>query len=197
MEQIMTLKMKQSINRHSMIELCRNIFTSRLLVIAIMSTAVSACGGGGDEAEITSIPTSVTPVADTTTTTTTPPATTTPDPEPEPAAAPTSLDDLIVDADNEMQAAFQLAVSIDLDSTRRAYFSLCDEFSDSNNKYTVNFESCQYRGPTESGKLNTHLKIANHNEQLIAVLWFYDGAAPKYQLWQYDDQAQEQRLWLN
>jgi len=192
----MTLKMKQSINRHSMIELCRNIFTSRLMVIAIMSTAVSACGGGGDEAEITSTPTSVTPAADTTTTTT-PPVTTTPEPEPESVADPTSLDDLIVDDDNQMQAAFQLAVSIDLDSTRRAYFSLCDEFSGSNNKYTVNFESCQYRGPTESGKLNTHLKIANHNEQLIAVLWFYDGAAPKYQLWQYDDQAQEQRLWLN
>ncbi len=195
----MTFAMKQNITRHSISTLRRTIFTSPVLVITIIAILVSACGGGGDDgAETTSTPTSVTPTTDTTTpTTTTPPETTTPDPEPEPIPDPTSLDDLIVDADNTMQAAFQLAVSIDLDSIRRAYFSLCDEFSGSNNDYTVNFESCQYRGPTASGKLSTDLKIANHNEQLIAVLWFYDGTAPKYQIWQYDNQAQDQQLTLN
>lgn len=193
----MTFAMKQSIARHSITKLCRTIFTSPILVTTIVAILVSACGGDDDGVGTTSAPTSVTPTADTTTPTTTPPETTTPDPDPEPIPDPTSLDDLIVDADNTMQAVFQLAVSINLNSTRRAYFSLCDEFSGSNNNYRVNFESCQYRGPTASGKLDTELKIANHNGQLIAVLWFYDGTAPKYQIWQYDDQAQDQRLTLN
>ncbi len=191
----MIFPMKQSITK-----LCRTIFISPILVITIISTLLSGCGGGGDDgAGTTNAPTGVTPTTDTTTPTTTPPETTTPDPDPnpEPIPDPTSLDDLIVDADNAMQATFELTIAIDIDSQKRAYFSLCDEFSGSNNDYRVNFESCQYRGPTVNGKLDTDLKIANHNGQLIAVLWFYDGTAPKYQIWQYDDQAQDQRLTLN
>lgn len=194
----MTFMMKLSRIGHNMSTSCRTIFTSPLLVIAIVGTLVTACGGGGgdDGAEVTNVPASTTPTTDTTTTTP-PPVTTTPAPEPDPIPEPTSLDDLIVDADNTMQAAFELIIAIDIGSMKRAYFSLCDEFSGGDNNYRVNFESCLYRGPTSNGKLNTDLKIANHNGQLIAVLWYYDGTAPKYQIWQFDDQTQEQRLTLN
>ncbi len=191
--------MKQNITRRSICILCRTVINSPRVIIMAMAILVSACGGGGDDGtEITDTPASTTATTGTTTDTTTtpPPATVTPDPEPVPD--PSSLDDLIVDADNTMQAAFELTIEIDIASQKRAYFSLCDDFSGSNkNNYVVNFESCQYRGPTTDGKLNTEIKIANHNGQLIAVLWYYDGMAAHYQIWQYDKQAQVQRLTIN
>ncbi|RTR34486.1 hypothetical protein [Shewanella atlantica] len=195
----MTFPMKLSLTKHSVSNLLKSIFTLQIFSIAIIAALVSACGGGGDDGtEVTHAPASTTPTTDTTTTTP-PPESTTPDPDPEPETIPepTSLDDLIVDADNTMQAAFELVIAIDIGSVKRAYFSLCDKFSGSNSNYSVNFESCQYRGPTTSGKLNTDIKIANHNGKLIAVLWFYDGTPPEYQIWQFDDQTQEQRLTLN
>lgn len=169
--------------------------SSKQLLLALLLTLITACGGGGEGgSETVSVPTTVTPP------TATPPTTTpTPDPapEPEPVPEPTSMDDLIVAANNTMQAAFQLAISIDTNSPKRSYFSLCDDFSGSGNNYTVNFESCLYRGPLTSGKLDTDLKIANHNGQLLAVLWFYDGSSPTFKLWQYDTNLEQQSLALN
>lgn len=170
--------------------------SSRQLLLALLLTLTMACGGGGGEggSETVSVPTTVTPP-----TATPPTKTPTPDPDPEPVPVPepTSMDDLIVAADNAMQAAFQLAISVDTNSPKRSYFSLCDDFSGSGSNYTVNFESCLYRGPLTSGKLDTDLKIANHNGQLLAVLWFYDGSSPTFKLWQYDTNLEQQSLVLN
>ncbi|MBW8184254.1 hypothetical protein [Shewanella nanhaiensis] len=171
------------------------IETGKTCLLVLLFASITACGGGGggDEGSEPAAATgAVTP------TTTTPPTTTpTPDPDPEPAPEPTSLDDLVVAADNAMQAVFQLMISIDINSNKRAYFSLCDDYSVSNMSYEVNFESCRYRGPLIDGQLNADIKVANHNGQMLAVLWFYDGSEPSYQLWQYDAELEQQQLTLN
>ena len=168
---------------------------STLLSLGII-TSISGCGGG-DDASTTAA--TVTPPV--TPPPVTPPPATTPDPEPDPTPEPTSLDDLIVDPDNPMASVFQLDVSISLTISKRAYFSLCDDYSANNvlgqSSYTVNFESCLYRGPLDSGKLNTDITIANHNGELIAVVWSYDGSQPSYQLWQYDPKLEQQKLTVN
>ncbi|QFU23598.1 hypothetical protein FM038_016390 [Shewanella eurypsychrophilus] len=185
--------MKQLINQ----KLNRLFKLSTLLSLGILTTISGCGGGGGDDASTAAVTPPVTPPP------VTPPPTTTPDPEPdpEPTAEPTSLDDLIVAPDNPMASVFQLDVDISLTTSKRAYFSLCDDYSDNNNlgqsSYTVNFESCLYRGPLDSGKLNTDITIANHNGELIAVVWFYDGSQPSYKLWQYDPELEQQKLTVN
>ncbi|MCL1063529.1 hypothetical protein MK852_15560 [Shewanella benthica] len=153
-------------------------------LLLFIFSILSACGGGGDEGSTTetSTPPPVTPPV-------TPPPTSTPE--------PTSLDDLIIDPNNVMQSVFQLAIDINIDSNKRAYFSLCDEFNGSNNTYSVNFDSCQFRGPLDEGKLTTKIKIANHQDKLIAVLWFYDASEPQFQVWQYDTGLEQQMLRIN
>ncbi|GIU36307.1 hypothetical protein L2719_14985 [Shewanella schlegeliana] len=147
---------------------------------------ITACGGGGDDAA----PETPAPVA---TTTTDPTTTPTPDPTPD----PTSLDDLIVDADNKLESAYVLTINVDKDSTQRGYFSLCDDYQVQGNGYSVNFDSCLFRGPLNEGKLNKEVKVANHESQLIAVIWFYEGQAPQYSEWQYKQDTDSQVLSMN
>ncbi|CAM3374290.1 hypothetical protein [Shewanella violacea] len=159
------------------------INVKRFLLLLIFSM-LSACGGGEDDSAVTATntPPTVTPAV-------TPEVTATP--------VPTSLDDLNIDPDNIMESVFQLAIDINIDSSKRAYFSLCDEFSGSNTSYSVNFESCQFRGPLDKGKLTTNIRVANHQDKLIGVLWFYDAVDPQYQIWQYDTELEQQVLSIN
>ncbi|NRB23710.1 hypothetical protein [Shewanella sp.] len=152
-------------------------------LLLFIFSSLSACGGGGgggDEGSATE--------------TSTPPPVTPPVTTP---AKPTSLDDLVIDPNNVLQSVFQLAIDINIDSNKRAYFSLCDEFNGSNNAYSVNFDSCQFRGPLDEGRLTTKIKVANHQDTLIAVLWFYDTSEPQYQVWQYDTGLEQQMLSIN
>lgn len=157
-------------------------------LVVCFSLLISACGGGGDEGG--DAPATTAPVA-----TTPPPATTTPDPDPAPD--PTSLDDLVVDADNKLQSSYMLTVDVDKGTNERGYFSLCDDFKANGSGYKVNFDSCLFRGPLTEGKLSKDIKVANHESQLIAVIWFYDGQAPQYTKWQYKQDAETQVLTMN
>ncbi|QQX81652.1 hypothetical protein JK628_07380 [Shewanella sp. KX20019] len=153
-------------------------------LIAFSLFALTACGGGGGDGGDAS----PTPV---------PTITATPDPDPEPAADPTSLDDLVVDADNALQSSYMLRIAVDMSSQRRGYFSLCDDYTTLGGAYAVNFDSCLFRGPLNEGKLSKELKIANHESQLIAVIWFYEGQTPQYLEWSYMTDNEEQILTMN
>ena len=162
----------------------RNRSTGLMVCFAFLLTA---CGGGGDDDG--GAPAAPAPV------TTTPATTTTP--VPDPAPAPTSLDDLVVDADNKLQSAYTLTVDVNKGNSNRGYFSLCDDYQANGADYDVNFNSCLFRGPLAEGKLSKDVKVANHESQLIAVIWFYDGQAPQYTEWQYKQDAETQILTMN
>ncbi|WP_285164013.1 hypothetical protein [Shewanella goraebulensis] len=174
------------------------------IAIVLMLTQLTACGGGGGD-DSSPEPAAATPAVTTPTTPATPTTPTTPetptDPDPEtpeePAPTPTSIDDLVVDADFDLQAAFTLGVDVALESTQRGYFSLCDQYEQNGAQVTVNFESCLLRGALDEGNLNDELLVANHQQNLIAVVWFYDGSDPVYQMWTYDMEAEEQKLTIN
>ena len=165
------------------------IINVRLSLIAFSLLALTACGGGGDGDSASPTPAAVTPTTTTTTTTTTT--------DPEPTPDPTSLDDLVVDADNALEASYQLTINVDKSSQSRGYFSLCDDYTAQGGSYNVNFDSCLFRGPLSDGKLNKELKIANHESQLIAVIWFYEGQNPQYVEWSYMADSESQTLTMN
>lgn len=168
-----------------------------VLAISIM-LQLSACGGGGggDEGAPAA---QVTPPATTPPTTTpTAPAPTPPTPPVvEPVPDPTSLDDLVVDPDFDLQAAFTLSINVDIASGKRGYFSLCDKFEQQGQTISVNYESCLLRGALDNGQLTESLLVANHQRDLMAVVWFYDGNQPHYVHWQYALNASEQQLVIN
>ncbi len=155
---------------------------SRLILI-MSSLLIGACGGGGGGEEAPA-PVAVTPPI-------TPPVT---PPVTPPTPPPTSLDDLVVDADNSMQASFNLQVSVSLANAQRSYLSLCDNYQATASGYKVNYESCLLRTPISSGKLEQTIDVPNHNHKLIGVIWHYDGQQPIYQLWQYQDDSEQQVL---
>ncbi|WP_299808947.1 hypothetical protein [uncultured Shewanella sp.] len=165
---------------------------NHLVLLFIMAAFVSACGGGGDDAPDT--PAAIETATNTTSTDTT---TTTDDPTPDPAPEPTSLDDLVVDADNKLESAYMLTINVDRNSTQRGYFSLCDDYQAQGDGYSVNFDSCLFRGPLTQGKLSKEVKVANHESQLIAVIWFYKGQAPQFLEWRYLQDADPQVLTMN
>lgn len=152
-------------------------------LMACFALLVTACGGGGGD---DAAPETPAPVETATTTTE--------DPNPDPTPDPTSLDDLVVDADNKLESAYLLTINVDRDNTERGYFSLCDDYQAQGNGYSVNFDSCLFRGPLNQGKLNKDVKVANHESQLIAVIWFYEGQAPQYSEWQYRQDVDAQVL---
>ncbi|MEZ9198512.1 hypothetical protein [Shewanella sp. 10N.286.54.B9] len=164
------------------------IINVRLSLIALSLLALTACGGGGDGDGASPTPAAVTPTATTTTTTTT---------DPELAPDPTSLDDLVVDADNALEASYQLTINVDKSNQSRGYFSLCDDYTAQGGSYSVNFDSCLFRGPLSDGKLNKELKIANHESQLIAVIWYYEGQNPQYVEWSYMADSESQILTMD
>ncbi|GIU09565.1 MULTISPECIES: hypothetical protein [unclassified Shewanella] len=166
--------------------------SSHFVLLSIIAVFISACGGGGDDAADTPAPIQ-TPTETTTSTDTTTTTTTTDDPAPD----PTSLDDLVVDADNKLESAYLLTIDVDRVSTERGYFSLCDDYQAQGDGYSVNFNSCLFRGPLTQGKLSKEVKVANHESQLIAVIWFYEGQAPQFIEWSYLQDVESQVLTMN
>ncbi|WP_434930587.1 hypothetical protein ACRWQM_15830 [Shewanella sp. HL-SH5] len=195
-----------NITRLTLSSKVREVFNSKreskplfgLLTLTLL-LQLTACGGGGGSDSAPAV--QVTPPA-TTPPTTTPPTTVTPPIPPtppvvEPVPDPTSLDDLIVDPDFDLQAAFTLSINVDIASGKRGYFSLCDKFEQQGQTISVNYESCLLRGALDNGQLSESLLVANHQRDLMAVVWFYDGNQPQYLHWQYAANEVEQQLVIN
>lgn len=144
----------------------------RLLLLLALSSVLTACGGGGNSSQTPAQTDAVATVLS------------------------SSLDDLVVAPTFNLQATFTLTVDIELDQSKRGYFSLCDPYDQSQSSVSVNFESCLLRGPLVAGQLKESLQVANHVHELLAVIWFYDGSDPIYQRWQHAsaDTAQELRI---
>jgi hypothetical protein len=155
------------------------------LIIALTLTGLMGGCGGGDEGE-QAAPATTPP-------TTTPPTT----PVPDPVVKPTSLDDLVIAPDNIIESAYRLDIDVAMSSQQRAYFSLCGDYEVSGSSYKVNYNSCLYRAPLDEGKLSANIKVANHQNNLMVVIWHYDGSDPSYQLWQYDTSLEQQSLTIN
>lgn len=158
------------------------------------------CGGGsGDEATDSTVVAITQPETNTPDTTT--PETDTPETDDnddtETQPIPTSIDDLVVAATNGLTPSFVLRVDV-TSAPERGYFSLCNAYQQTSSQaYQVDYQSCLLRAPLNQGALYRELQVANHHQQLIAVIWRYDGSAPTYQTWQYDDNTSRQSLNMN
>ncbi|WP_111978083.1 hypothetical protein [Algibacillus agarilyticus] len=94
----------------------------------------------------------------------------------------TRIEDINVEPNNTLSATFELTVSISGVSDK-VYVSLCDEFTEQQNTYSVQYDSCLFRTPVSSSSYSRTLKIANHNTDLVLAVWHYDGRAPQFIRW--------------
>ncbi|NRB42031.1 MAG: hypothetical protein HRU20_26760 [Pseudomonadales bacterium] len=121
----------------------------------------------------------------------------------------------LIDPFNTLESTYKLAIDINLATQERAFLSICNNFSlaDSNNTdsntigleatsslkmtYTVDFDACLVRAPLIHGQYVQELKVANHDDVFIVVVWYYDGSDPLYQIWRKDEESQYQQLVLD
>jgi hypothetical protein len=155
-------------------------------VVSFITTLI-ACGGGSGSAtdneqvsstESESTETQVAPVTQT--------------PSPIASSSDSQLD---IDPRFNLRSTYQLEVDVDLDLNQRAYFSLCED-TGGDSAYEINYEDCLIRAALSQGKLIQTIKVANHQSELVAAIWFYDGKEPLLYKWQASAE-EEQSLSIN
>ena len=71
---------------------------------------------------------------------------------------------------------FELIVDIDIASrtTERAYFSLCKDFTRTDDFIKVDYDSCMIRTPLVEGRYYDQIEISYEVTELVLAVWFYD-----------------------
>jgi hypothetical protein len=159
--------------------------TLRFSCVVSFITTLIACGGGGatDDEQVSSTESEpgsseVAPVTQT--------------PSPILSSSDTQLD---IDPRFDLRSTYQLEVDVDLEINQRAYFSLCED-TGGDSAYEVNYEDCLIRAALTQGKLLQTIKVANHQSELVAAIWFYDGKEPLLYKWQASSE-EEQSMSIN
>ncbi|MGF1762772.1 hypothetical protein [Aliivibrio kagoshimensis] len=121
------------------------------IVIMLIIMLLNGCGGGGGGSTAAS------------------PAT--------PAASSESIYDLVIAAENSLEAVYTLTLDIDVSalSTQKSVVSICDDSSSQGEYREINYQTCLFQASFHDGEKALQLRIPNHVQQLIAVIWFLDG----------------------
>lgn len=103
-----------------------------------------------------------------------------------PAASPaptTSLTvrDLSIAAENNLESVYEVEVDVDISaiSTEKAFISICDNSLANGDLTKLDFNMCLVKSSLVEGKGHFDLRVANHCDELIAVIWIMEkGRAP-------------------
>ncbi len=179
---------------------------TNITLISMMSLLMVACGGGGESSSANSSSNTTTtvapiePIHELVAETTTEPITDEPvlnspvvsdDVTPDPNAVYDSTAELIAAKSFLLEPEFQLAVRYKNNDNRRAYLSICSEFTQGEAGFEINYNSCLLRSSIESDYSAT-LSVANDKNQLVMAIWYLDDAQnPRYETWEnsYDAKA--------
>ncbi|MDA0148058.1 hypothetical protein [Vibrio sp. LaRot3] len=87
-----------------------------------------------------------------------------------------TVQDLAIDPENKLESVYQVDISVDISSTstERAFISVCDNSEANGDISQVDFEMCLLKSSLTQGKGSFDLRVANHCEELIAVIWIME-----------------------
>ncbi|ANS86046.1 hypothetical protein RJD38_02140 [Vibrio scophthalmi] len=129
-----------------------NSFKSLVLLTA--TAALLACGGGGDSGGGSSSGGSTAP-----------------------AVTPSlSVTDLDIAAENNLESVYEVDVNVDISaiSTEKAFISICDNGTAKGDLTKLDFNMCLLKSSLVDGKGEFDLRVANHCDELIAVIWIME-----------------------
>jgi len=84
-----------------------------------------------------------------------------------------NLDDLYIDQTNELATITELNIEVRV-NTASSFLSVCPEPSAEINVNTFNYDKCMIRASLDNNPRAFKLKLPNHIENLVAIVWFYD-----------------------
>jgi hypothetical protein len=162
---------------------------NKLYCFVLLSTLLTACGGGGSE-NITVKPTAGSVVSQ--------PSTVLPVPiQSQPAITEFSFEEktpmeagVVVNSTAQSsheivvpngfalrsERSFNLKITRSEDDDQPAYLSLCSDYQQhSNGSYSINYDSCLLRTSLSNINFEAAISVTNDTQGLVAALWFMDG----------------------
>ena len=147
-----------------------------IIILILSGMMMASCGKAGTEEE--------NPVPDTTDVATD--TQITPDID---AEENQSLDNLYIDAYNNMRSVVDLSLNIQLD-VERSFLSVCSNLAENLDFNTFDYSRCMLRAPMDNTSRIFKLTLPGHIENLTAIIWFYEkGKTPLIYHWQRSAQS--------
>lgn len=94
-----------------------------------------------------------------------------------PAVTPSlSVTDLNIAAENNLESVYDVEVNVDISaiSTEKAFISICDNGAAKGDLTKLDFNMCLLKSSLVDGKGEFDLRVANHCDELIAVIWIME-----------------------
>jgi hypothetical protein len=87
-----------------------------------------------------------------------------------------SVLDLKISAENSLSSVYSVDIDVDISdrSTKRAFISICDNSQAQGDLSKVDFDMCLLKGRLEQGVGKFDLRVANHCEELITIIWIME-----------------------
>jgi len=91
--------------------------------------------------------------------------------------------------ENELSTVDELNVEVQINADR-SFLSICGDPGEELDVNTVDYEQCILRAPIDNNLNAFKIKLPNHVDSLVAIVWFYEtGKQPLVQRWQRIDAA--------
>ena len=151
------------------------LFGSILASMAMMT----GCGGGGGEGGSSGSGSASSPTAASV------------------AAQTQSIDDLNISYDNSLESVYQIDVDVILNQLagKQAYISICDNGEAQGDENQVDYDKCLVKSSLDDGLAEFDLRVVNHCESLIAVVWVMEPNQTPL-VYTFDHDGQKESNWL-
>lgn len=108
-----------------------------------------------------------------------------------------SITDLSISYDNSLESVYQVDVDVVLNQLagKDAYISICDNAEAQGDPNQVDYDNCLVKSSLEDGLAEFDLRVVNHCESLIAVVWVMEPDQTPL-VYTFDHDGQKQSSWL-
>ena len=108
-----------------------------------------------------------------------------------------NITDLSISYDNSLESVYQVDVDVVLNQLagKDAYISICDNAEAQGDPNQVDYDNCLVKSSLEDGLAEFDLRVVNHCESLIAVVWVMEPDQTPL-VYTFDHDGQQQSSWL-
>lgn len=93
-------------------------------------------------------------------------------------SSPSSMSvlDLEISTENRLTSVYTVDIDVDISeiSTKGAFISVCDNSTAKGDLSKVDFDMCLLKGKLEQGVGSFDLRVANHCEDLVTIIWIME-----------------------